>query len=484
MNKIPFNVLKDRPNMVAGAVHTKDTSTDDKIIQDSLSKLTTEMSAAKQIMEKTNDNYAKLSSEMLELKKSVPEGATPDAETKAKLDEYGVKLGEALADISATKAAMDNFKKDLDNPMFGSQKDLQDHDRKTAIELQKRIHEHKYGAEKEFKADLDNLINPEHVRSAMMKMTKVGIESKAEARSRMTTEEQKAFDNASLDSGFFMPEILGIELDCFIECAEMLDLYSSVTVPKSAFMYPHVTDWGEIGRYDCDALCDAEFGPEGNITWKGGRTYDFRGVFCLQRDVVREADYDILGFMFRAAARSYRINRNAALINGDGKNEPLGWLRADCFTKVQSGDGSPDHRDLRMFLASHPVEYGAGQAIMHQNTFSYFASQVDNNGRFIFGDGMMGYSPSDVAENIRISNCLPDPTVGLTRGSNASPFATGAFIMAYGSWSDAYYAVNQRPMFMEQFIGGSTAWCVKYQFGAKDGGFVGCCPAARTWISG
>jgi HK97 family phage major capsid protein len=188
--------------------------------------------------------------------------------------------------------------------------------------------------------------------------------------------------------------------------------------------------------------------------------------------------------MMRAASRSYRINRNAALITGDGVNQPLGWLTADCFTKLKAPAANPTHQDLRQFLASAPVEYGAVTSVMHQNTFAYFASMVDNTGRFLFGDGMMSYSPMDVRERIRISNCLPDPTVGGTRGSTALPFATGAFIMAAGVWDKAYVAVNHRPMFMEQFIGGSSAWCVKYQFGAKDGGFIACCPAARTFVAG
>ena len=132
-----------------------------------------------------------------------------------------------------------------------------------------------------------------------------------------------------------------------------------------------------------------------------------------------------------------------------------------------------------MFFTSVPVEWGAVTAVMHQNTFSYLASQLDSVGRFIFGDGLMTYSPSDVRETLRISNCLPDPTEGLTRGSTANPFVTGAFIAAAGNWSTAYYAVSKRPLWIEQWEGQSSAWCVKYQFGAEDGGFVGCCPAVH-----
>jgi len=39
--------------------------------------------------------------------------------------------------------------------------------------------------------------------------------------------------------------------------------------------------------------------------------------------------------------------------------------------------------------------------------------------------------------------------------------------------------VSKRPLWIEQWEGQSTAWCVKYVFGAEDGGFTACCPAAR-----
>jgi hypothetical protein len=89
-----------------------------------------------------------------------------------------------------------------------------------------------------------------------------------------------------------------------------------------------------------------------------------------------------------------------------------------------------------------------------------------------------------VRERIRISNCLPDPTKGLTLGGAGTPMITGDFILAAGAWKQAYYAVNKRPLWIEQWEGKSTAWCVAYSFGAEDGGFVGCCPAARILTVG
>lgn len=403
---------------------------------------------------------------------------------KKTVEKHAADYADMVAKNQALTAAVDLIKKELDAPIIKGGKDLKDADTLAAIELQKRAHLYKARAIEDFTPDMDNLVKASDYRAVAQKMMKGGLETRDTIIKSFSTAERKAFDAASMDQAFFSPQMLGIEIDCNIECAEMLDLYSSNTVSKSAFMYPQVVSYGDIGSYQCPAKCDAELGPEGNIQYLNGRTFDFRGVFCFNRNVLQEANYDLLGFMFRSAARSYRINRNRALITGDGVNEPKGWLRGDCFTKLKTGGTTFNHIDFRRFMSSAPVEYGDVIATMHQNLFAYLAAQVDNNGRFIFGDGLMTYSPADVRERIRISNCLPDPTHGGTLGDVASPFIAGDFILAAGNWKQAYSVVEKKPMFMEQYIGGSTAWCVMYQFGAEDGGFAMCCPAARTLYMG
>lgn len=424
-----------------------------------------------------------MESKFRELGAQQSKGAITEDE-RASITKTAKEYAELVTQTQALTVALDDVKKQLDAPAIKGGKDLEDNDVRAAIELQRRAFLFKGGDENDFREDLDNLVVAKHYRSAARKLMKAGIESRDTIIRDFTADERKAFDAASLDSAFFNPEMLGIEVDCNVECAELLDLYSSVTVSRSNFMYPQIEDYGAIGKYDCDAKCDAELGPEGNIRWMNGKTYDFRGVFCFQRKVLAEANYDLLSFMFRAADRSYRINRNRALINGDGINEPLGWLRNDCFKKLKTGGTTFNHQDFRRFLASAPVEYGSVVATMHQNVFAYLASAVDSSGRFIFGDGEMTFSPDDVRERIRISNCLPDATADNTKGNADSPFVSGDFLAAAGNWERAYASVNKRPMFVEQFVGGSSAWCVKYQFGAEDGGFTLCCPAARTLIVG
>lgn len=471
-----------RAGVYPGMVLTKDAN---EAVQKTMDSLTQELSTTQNLLadvtKQVNDKYAELTQRF--------DGTKADsAETKAAVEEATKNYAELTKSMQSLTATVDVLKKELDAPQFRSNKDLADHDRKNAIELQRRAFLFKGGNEFDFKADLDNLVDVAAYRSAARKLAAhVGIETKHKVMHSMLTEpERKAMEAASLDSAFFSPELLGIEIDCTVECAELIDLYDTVTVSKSTFMYPRVKDWGEIGQYDCDAKCDAEFGPPGNITMDNGKTYDFRGVFCFNRKTLAESNYDLLNFMFRAAARSYRINRNRALMVGDGVNEPLGWMSQNCFPKRTAQAATEDnpngltHQAWRTFLASVPTRYGAVVPIMHQNVFAHLAMQLDANGRFIFGDGLMSYTPNDVRENIRISDCLPDPTNDLTNTS----FAAGDFIAAAANWNSAYASVNKRPMWMEQFEGGSTAWCVKYVFGAEDGGFTKCCDAARILVAG
>lgn len=415
----------------------------------------------------------------------VKKDTTELAETvKKHVGEYA----EMKAAVDQLQASIEVVKKELDAPVYRSETELKDHDRAAAIELQRRkfISQKGADAEDDFRPDMDNLVNLSDYRNACKKLVKHGglMKRSDVVKMMLSDAEKKAFDAASLDTAFFSPEILGLEVDCNIECAYLLDLYGQVSVTRSKFMYPQVVDYGEIGSYHCDVDCDADPGPEGNIKYLNGKTYDYRGAFCFLKKVLEEANYDFMSFMMQSIARSYRINRNRALMTGDGDNEPEGWLTADCFGKLKTAPGQMNHVDFRRFQNSAPLEYGDTVTVMHQNMFGYLASAVDNNGRFIFGDGDIMFSPSMAAERIRVSNCLPDATEGNTRGSVDNPFVTGSFIAALANWDMAYKAVNKKPMQIEQYIGGSSKWCAKYQFGAEDGAFTACCAAGRTLYVG
>lgn len=396
------------------------------------------------------------------------------AEVRALVDEKTKEYALLSAQAQNFRSEIDVMKRQLDAPVFAGGKDADDSDKRSGIELQRRAHIHKVGSVEGFKADMSNLVNVGHLRSAVTKYMQVGLITKEQAYKSLDADEKRAFDAASMSTGFFSPEILGYVQDPNYLPASMLDLYGVLNVSKSRFLFLKVIDYGAIGQYNCDAVCDAQLGPAGNMVWLEGKTYDFRGVFCLQKKVLQEANIDILGFMMYSAQRSYFINRNRATVVGDGVNEPQGWLTAQNGFAVSKTNvaGNFNHVDFRRWASTFPVELGKPMVVMHQNMLGYLAAQVSSIGEFIFGEEKMMFTPDDVVDRIRIVNWLPDATAGGTLGSAAAPMVAGNFVAAIGAWDEAYKLVNKKPMFMEQWIGGTTAWCVKYQFGAEDGGQV------------
>ena len=124
------------------------------------------------------------------------------------------------------------------------------------IGLQRRAHLFKVALEVNFKPDYGQSGRyGTAYRSAARKLMQVGIETKDKIRRQFTAEETKAFEASSLDSAFFSPELLGIVVDCNIMCAELLDLYGSVTVGKSQFMYPWIMVPSAVSQYGYGAKC-------------------------------------------------------------------------------------------------------------------------------------------------------------------------------------------------------------------------------------
>lgn len=395
---------------------------------------------------------------------------------RGKVDQIAAQLTEIVGQIQNGEDRIRELSTRLDSPIFGTDKDRSNADRENAIGLQRALHSYRGKPAAEFVVNESDLIDMSAYRSAAIKLQAVGPVKREDVAKTFTADETRAFEASGLAQGFIVPQLLGLVVDCNVECASLIDLYGSVSVSRSQFRYLKVEDYGAMGSYSCPAACDAEIGPEGNMRWVDGNTKDFRGLFCLNREVVQEANVDLLAFIIDGAQRSYRINRNRAYMVGDGVNEPAGWLTSGAFEKRNTRIlNHLDYVDVRLFLGSILREYGRVVPVMHQNVFAYLVSQTDANGRLVFGDGQFGLMPEAMVDVLRISNCLPDPTENLTIGNNN--FVSGSFVMAAAAWDVAYKSFVQTPLFFEQWLGGSTAWCVKYQFGAKDGGFIGC-PAA------
>lgn len=453
-----------------------------------LERITGELSDALDHVKETRKAFEENARELKRLREEVSTSNKLDDDQMRFIKSAADRLADAEAKSQACQNAVESLKRELDAPLYRGGNDLKEKDIENSIELQRRLHLNRFGeAEIEnFRPDMDNLINFKAYRSAANKLIKIAdLNEKSRVVRGFSKEEQKAFEASGLDAGFFVPQFLGGEIDCNLECDSTIDLYEQLNVNRSTFVVPRVDNYGDLGSYQCDQSCDVVGGPSGPVSLMSGRTYEFRGSFCFNKKTLAEANYDFLPFQIRSANRSHRINRNDALISGDGINQPLGWLNAGCFDEYSTANQNPTVQEIRRFMSTFPVEYGTNiTAIMHQNMFGYLASQVDGDGRFLLGDGLLGIGPQDVRDRIRITNCLPDPTSGNSLGTNSAPFAAGSFLMAIGDWSRAYASVTHKPLQIEQFFGATTMFCTQYLFGADDGSAIRCCKSAQILKAG
>src|SRR6185503_18827641 len=91
-------------------------------------------------------------------------------ELKATVLKHAADYAEMIKQIQLQEQALNQVKKELDQPIIKGGKDLIESDRDAAVDLQKRAFMFKGGQEWDFKPDLDNLVEAKHYRSAVRKL--------------------------------------------------------------------------------------------------------------------------------------------------------------------------------------------------------------------------------------------------------------------------------------------------------------------------
>src|SRR6185436_1285545 len=141
-------------------------------------------------------------------------------ELKKAVLQHTTEYAEMITKQQMLQQLVDQIKKEMDVHLLKGGSDLAESDRKAAVELQRRIYLHKGGNNFEFNADLDNLVDCSVYRNVVRKLMQVGLEQKAKIVRGFADDEKKVYELAGLDSGMFSPEMLGIEMNCIVECAE------------------------------------------------------------------------------------------------------------------------------------------------------------------------------------------------------------------------------------------------------------------------
>ena len=432
------------------------------------------------LSKKTLEKYEATGRELIELKSSIGKHETANAETQTKIADMALQLA-TLAEVSGeAKAQIEYFSKSLDRPQFGTDKDVADFDHKSSEDIARHKHVLKNESAEGFTFDRDMILSSTALHGALNKMMRShSLSEFLEKRALLNDLEKKAISIATIGQGFMLPQMLDILKDCNIICASIVDLYDTIQVARPTFKFPVIADYGKLGYYGCADDCAATFGQDANITIETQEVKDWRGAFCMHEDVIKYASFDFMQIMVESIERSRIITQNQALIAGDGKNEPMGWAKANkfpIFTTAEVGGFTP--QDLRLFMCKGPVEFGKLTAVMHNYVFAYMAAHINSYGEFIFGQGDMGFNAQSIPD-IRVTKCLPDATANNSLNGGAAPFVSGSFLMTIADWKLAYKRWVLEPMTVRpNFVTGP--YCQQWTFRERSGGSVFCANAGHT----
>src|SRR5262245_4655313 len=227
MSTLKAHARAAKSGVFRGAFLTKEAPADVKAAENAMKVLTTEMAGITALLAKSKEDADKQYTELTTHYSGVK---ADNEELKKTVLKHAAEYAEMVTKTQMLTQALDQVKREMDAPLLKGGSDLIENDRKAAVELQRRAFLFKGGSDFDFKPDMENLVNAADYRSAVRKLMQVGIESKQKIIRTFTEAERKAFEASSLDAAMFSPEMLGIEINCIIECAELLDLYNSVTV--------------------------------------------------------------------------------------------------------------------------------------------------------------------------------------------------------------------------------------------------------------
>lgn len=410
------------------------------------------------------------------LKAELENTKAASAEQVDKVGRIATELAETKAQNDAIKSTLDAIKRQADSPVYAREPEANDHIRKSTIAFAREAHVAKHGDDREFRDDAVETGHLIALKSAQRKLLTANNEASYQhALSEMSAEERKSMSLAQLDGYLFMPEMQTVFRDCFLEPVGLGDLYDTFSVSKMSIQTPVIKDHAKLGGYICSSTCGTIAAAANNISVVTDRVYDWRGTWCATTASLEESAVNLMARMAAEMALSKRMTSNEAWINGDGVNQPKGWLNANCFPKVRtSAVGALTAADLRAFMNSLKYEYGRATVVMHPDTLAIVATMSDANGRFLFGDGALFMMTPDMSDMIRLTRYVPAlaPTA-------PGVYASGSFVAAAAVWKKAYQVPVRRNMIMqESFSGvGGTPWCKTFNFWAQDGGSTTCCEA-------
>ena len=248
----------------------------------------------------------------VELKAAIAAVPTSEALEEVKKTAAGVEtLTKSFADtVQKTQdlaLALNDIKKQLDHPLYGSGAEHDDALRKGIIEQEKILFNAK-------RTDITQTLDEKQIdfkrhllvnEASKQLVFATGADDYMHKLSKLPEDARKALSMSQIDGSFFFPEVQTAIRDCFLEPVGLFDLYDTFSVSKMTFMYPFIKDHTMLGGYVCSDDCGTVNASNINLQFRREQVYDWRGTLCVTTRTLADSSIDLLALVARATRRGF-----------------------------------------------------------------------------------------------------------------------------------------------------------------------------------
>lgn len=477
------------------------------VVKEAVAAQTSEL--IKQISEK-NEVVAKSVSEIMALAKAADEKA---ADARKELSVYGSRFGDTdnklkeIADKIATdqetmqKAvqAIERLKEEMDKPRGGGE------DEKAAIEMRKHFSEFskvKHFGEVDKPGDFDaasvtdakakgynaalsvfwnkamRLPNRfQHIEQGMTRDEIAAIEPLVMTKTISTITHGNRF--------WLSNEMYGQVIACYDEVTDLSRMFAQVSISRGAIEVMKDNDVEKRALFRCELDCTP---GRGNTPALPGSvvipTFELYDSECITHTMIEDSEIDLEGWLVPRVAEGFTRGRNEKFMNGTGKDEPEGLLRAGNHVELESASingsaaGQFTWQHLRIMPFHLPKKFQAGGSYMFSRDalMSMFTMADAQNRPLIDGavtvdaNGVMRLWGYPLVQVDQMSNYLDNSSQPIV---NSKP-------IGFGAWDKAYLVVDRKGFFVLRDPSYNVCG-VTWHFGQRVGGGV-LCPNASVFL--
>ncbi len=415
------------------------------------------------------------------------------ADSKAKLEEMAVKMGETYGLLQPALDKIDEIQAKLDDPRYsGSDGDKMDVDTKEALQFYEQKHVINHAGDdrsSKFKAESisdEELKDYSVAKGAFQKLLRMKSNI-PDGNAHLSHDEQKAISTFTYGSEMMLQaEMSNQILECWEEDTAFEGLLDQIAIGKEAIQYMVDYDVDEDPlTWNCEADCAPK--PGTDPTEMGLRTYttgEARVEHCVTNRMLEDSEIDIPSLLIDHVSRKFKKGERRAYMQGDGRQKPEGILNStDNHAVFKSGvhsnaaSGEFGWQDLVAMYWKFPTNFRSNSSwFFNEDALVKMFTLTDGDGNPIMGMNAFAQTgiPRLMGKEVRENTYMPDYVDSDENSATFGDPVVGSKPIALGNWKEGYLRVERKQFSVLRDPWSLVRCGVVWHFTRRFGGGIKC----------